>query len=359
MCTHTQNNFPRNAQRRGRHTTSSAMSSWFDPSGIASLAKNALKEAQKTIDKALDIQDDEETESSAGDLAEEGSTKSPADAVVQEPAAAAAAQPPPFSSVQEAATSAGKTMRQSRSQPSNLSTASASVQPPGATATAATAAAASMSASNSPQSIWGSITGTFFDSSAYPSDGGPVTTPPTTNASNHSHPSHNEPPNAPFDRKSPQRPRSSAAKSVDSSSVSGSVELVSPPTTPGSSALTPSSPLDENATGPTGSSSVGVLGDTMASCSLVTSPSGSGSEQPRTVSSTPSPDDGEAPFDAADLIGDDLSVEDEEDDEEEDSRSFNTVAEAAQAGLHLDLVNSTSAQNAAAIVESTSLRVRC
>lgn len=33
--------------------------SWFDPSGIASLAKTALKEAQKTIDKALDIQDDE------------------------------------------------------------------------------------------------------------------------------------------------------------------------------------------------------------------------------------------------------------------------------------------------------------
>ncbi|XP_044736036.1 TATA element modulatory factor [Chrysoperla carnea] len=32
--------------------------SWFDTSGIASLAKSALKEAQKTIDKALDIQDE-------------------------------------------------------------------------------------------------------------------------------------------------------------------------------------------------------------------------------------------------------------------------------------------------------------
>jgi TATA element modulatory factor len=32
--------------------------SWFDTTGIASLAKNALKEAQKTIDKALDINDD-------------------------------------------------------------------------------------------------------------------------------------------------------------------------------------------------------------------------------------------------------------------------------------------------------------
>ncbi|XP_041986284.1 TATA element modulatory factor [Aricia agestis] len=31
---------------------------WFDTSGLTSLAKTALKEAQKTIDKALDIQDD-------------------------------------------------------------------------------------------------------------------------------------------------------------------------------------------------------------------------------------------------------------------------------------------------------------
>lgn len=33
--------------------------SWFDTTGIAQLAKTALKEAQKQIDKALDIQDDE------------------------------------------------------------------------------------------------------------------------------------------------------------------------------------------------------------------------------------------------------------------------------------------------------------
>ncbi|CAH0546904.1 unnamed protein product [Brassicogethes aeneus] len=32
--------------------------SWFDASGLASIAKTALKEAQKTIDKALDIKDD-------------------------------------------------------------------------------------------------------------------------------------------------------------------------------------------------------------------------------------------------------------------------------------------------------------
>lgn len=33
--------------------------SWFDASGIKNLAKSALKEAQKTIDKALDIKDDD------------------------------------------------------------------------------------------------------------------------------------------------------------------------------------------------------------------------------------------------------------------------------------------------------------
>lgn len=42
---------------------------WFDTSGLTSLAKSALKEAQKTIDKALDIQDDsseEQDEEAAG-----------------------------------------------------------------------------------------------------------------------------------------------------------------------------------------------------------------------------------------------------------------------------------------------------
>lgn len=34
--------------------------SWFDKSGLASFAKTALKEAQKTIDKALDIKDEED-----------------------------------------------------------------------------------------------------------------------------------------------------------------------------------------------------------------------------------------------------------------------------------------------------------
>lgn len=34
--------------------------SWFDASGLANIAKTALKEAQKTIDKALDIRDEDD-----------------------------------------------------------------------------------------------------------------------------------------------------------------------------------------------------------------------------------------------------------------------------------------------------------
>ncbi|XP_065083861.1 TATA element modulatory factor-like [Ochlerotatus camptorhynchus] len=48
--------------------------SWFDTTGIANLAKNALKEAQKQIDKALDIKEDA-VEEVAGDGQQESGTK--------------------------------------------------------------------------------------------------------------------------------------------------------------------------------------------------------------------------------------------------------------------------------------------
>lgn len=51
--------------------------SWFnqfDASGFASLAKTALKEAQKTIDKALDIKDEDE-----GDEVQESEVSKDAD----------------------------------------------------------------------------------------------------------------------------------------------------------------------------------------------------------------------------------------------------------------------------------------
>lgn len=40
--------------------------SWFDATGFANLAKSALKEAQKTIDKALDIKEEEVGAQSTG-----------------------------------------------------------------------------------------------------------------------------------------------------------------------------------------------------------------------------------------------------------------------------------------------------
>lgn len=42
--------------------------SWFDASGFASLAKSALKEAQKTIDKALDITEEDASKAHNGEL---------------------------------------------------------------------------------------------------------------------------------------------------------------------------------------------------------------------------------------------------------------------------------------------------
>ncbi|XP_055682461.1 TATA element modulatory factor [Lutzomyia longipalpis] len=52
--------------------------SWFDTAGLANLAKTALKEAQKQIDKALDIKDDEgKSDAAAGDKGKAESKSSP------------------------------------------------------------------------------------------------------------------------------------------------------------------------------------------------------------------------------------------------------------------------------------------
>lgn len=50
---------------------------WFDTSGLTSLAKTALKEAQKTIDKALDIQDESGEEEEAASAADSKAISSP------------------------------------------------------------------------------------------------------------------------------------------------------------------------------------------------------------------------------------------------------------------------------------------
>lgn len=302
------------------------MSSWFDPAGIASLAKNALKEAQKTIDKALDIQDDDDD-----------------DVVSDEPKT----------------TRQSSTMRTSQSNPVLSSSSSSSTTlPPARTPHASTPA------DKTSASIWDSFSaGTFFDSAAAAAaatNDPAVTRPPTaqhsqTASTNASH-------NATSPVVQPtvsQRPRTSL-QSVES--AGSSIELLTPATTPDRSVSlvqsvatnseTPS-PAPATMSGST-SSSVGVLD--------ANSPNSS-AEMARTISSTPSElfdgtdeagnggaDDAMALVQQLEIIsdlrnddddddaddggGDDVAENadfdnvDDDDEEEEDSRSFNTVAEA-------------------------------
>lgn len=287
------------------------MSSWFDPSGIASLAKNALKEAQKTIDKALDIQEDED-----GNVLDDDATAS--------------------ASVKT--TSVGPpAMRQSRSQPT-LKTATV-LTPPTQTPSGG---------------LWGSIAGTFFDSSdaALTADGQTaVTTPPSAATS----------------LLTPQQ-RPSSVKSRDSS-VSGSVELVTPPTTPGSSLLSPLTPAESDGDADAASPSVCVItGTTTATTtpSCRSSSSRRSSDRPcRTVSSTPSSEHADADGAFFDDAADDADADDDDDEDsdlpgvfiaeeldcsieegdedEEDSRSFNTVVADVPAAGSSQLVPGSTA----------------
>lgn len=151
--------------------------SWFDATGIASLAKTALKEAQKTIDKALDIQEDE------GNANSENANESTSSANVDAPVK--------------------KAMKQSVSNPI-LSTA----------ATAASAASAN--------NIWGSFTGSFFDTSKKDENAAmAVTIAPTSTSS--------------------EAVKSRLPSSAGSASESVEMLSCSPLTTPSSNATSPSS----------------------------------------------------------------------------------------------------------------------
>lgn len=177
-------------------------------------------------------------------------------------------------------------------------------------------------------SIWGSFTGSFFDNPNAEA-GQTVTTPPSASSTTPDDAVHKTP---------NVGTRRSKSESRDSSTLvsesSGSIEVVSPPTTPGSG-LT--SPDPTSLVNPSGSeSSVEVLEETPTSDELIT------------VSSTPSEPFEEAQFylpDHLDIISDDVSLE-------EDSRSFNTVTEAtvfdglqkaaSRSSLHLDLQSNAS-----------------
>lgn len=54
--------------------------SWFDAAGLTSLAKSALKEAQRTIDKALDIEENSENISPPASLPVASQTQSKGEA---------------------------------------------------------------------------------------------------------------------------------------------------------------------------------------------------------------------------------------------------------------------------------------
>lgn len=172
--------------------------SWFDATGIASLAKTALKEAQKTIDKALDIKDDVEHDGNASDLKSSSSTSSLS---VQ-----SAEKNSPDSS--EKSDKDLKVMKQSISNPILSSVA---------TATAAS-------------NLWGSFTGSFFDASAENIDGGKraVTIAPTSRSESRLVSSKGE------------EKSQNTNISGRTSSASESVELLSSPLTPSSGLTSPS-----------------------------------------------------------------------------------------------------------------------
>lgn len=171
--------------------------SWFDATGFASLAKTALKEAQKTIDKALDIKEDED-DGSASDLKSSSSTSSLSVKSAEK-----------YSPDSSESSDSLKVMKQSISNPI-LSTV--------ATAT---------SASN----LWGSFTGSFFDASGEnnPINKPAVTTAPTSRSESRL-----------ISAKTDDKPQNTTNVSGRTSSASESVELLSSPMTPSSGLTSPS-----------------------------------------------------------------------------------------------------------------------
>lgn len=171
--------------------------SWFDATGIASLAKNALKEAQKTIDKALDIKEDEDDDGNASDLKSSSSTSSLSVKSVEK-----------YSPDSSEKSDSLKVMKQSISNPI-LSTVT--------TAT---------SASN----LWGSFTGSFFDAANENNHSGKpaVTIAPTSRSESRL-----------ISSKGDDKTQNTNI-SGRTSSASESVELLSSPMTPSSGLTSPS-----------------------------------------------------------------------------------------------------------------------
>lgn len=163
--------------------------SWFDATGIASLAKTALKEAQKTIDKALDIKDDDDE------------VNEQVDTITSSTSSSEKLSPDLVKGDKRAGN-----VKQSVSNPI-LSTVGTGT-----------------SASN----LWGSFTGSFFDANERNSSNvAAVTRPPTSTVESR----------LIFQPSSEKVPATATTVSGRTSSASGSVEILS---SPSSNVTTPS-----------------------------------------------------------------------------------------------------------------------
>lgn len=171
--------------------------SWFDATGIASLAKNALKEAQKTIDKALDIKDDGNDDGNVSDSKSSSSTSSLSMKSVEK-----------YSQDSSEKSDTLNVIKQSMSNPILSSVATAT------------------SASN----LWGSFTGSFFDAGDENNEKSKpaVTIAPKTRSESR------------MDSSKTEDKLQIAYMSGRTSSASESVELLSSPMTPSSGLTSPS-----------------------------------------------------------------------------------------------------------------------
>lgn len=155
--------------------------SWFDATGIASLAKTALKEAQKTIDKALDIKEDDEKSTAEHEATLVGSNQNE--------------------------TTIKKSMKQSISNPILSTVGSAAVA----------------------NNIWGSFTGSFFDTSIKDESPNTAVTIAPTSTTNETHST----------IRTNRQPNDTSGR-TSSASASESVEVLSSPITPSSNLTSPS-----------------------------------------------------------------------------------------------------------------------
>lgn len=183
--------------------------SWFDATGIASLAKTALKEAQKTIDKALDITEDED--GNGGETTLKTSTSG------QQLSAKTTEDVPVVASDIEGGS--GKMLKQSVSNPILSSVATGTT------------------ASN----LWDSLTGSFFDASTLNDDRtkAAVTTAPSS-ASELRTFEKRETTTSNVTSNAARTTSSNTSGRTSSASVSESVELLSSPITPSSGLTSPS-----------------------------------------------------------------------------------------------------------------------